>query len=66
MTRRSHLIWISVIVLALLAGAGLGYWRAAPKTDVPPANWVFELQYPQMLDDTDHVGGSPPRTPDCY
>jgi thiol-disulfide isomerase/thioredoxin len=50
MTRRSHLIWISVIVLALLAGAGLGYWRAAPKTDVPPANWVFELQYPQMLD----------------
>lgn len=49
MTRRSHLLWIGVIVLALLAGMSLGYWRQAPKLDIPPANWVFELQYPQMI-----------------
>jgi thiol-disulfide isomerase/thioredoxin len=44
MSRRTLLILVALIMLA--AGIAIGMWRIKPQTNVAPAQWVFDLSFP--------------------
>ena len=44
MSRRTILALVALIMLA--AGIVIGMWRIKPQSNVAPADWVFELSFP--------------------
>ena len=46
MNRQRLSLFAAIALIATIVGVGVGFWRIQPNSAVAPAQWIFELSFP--------------------